>query len=119
MLDTTVCIATLKSGSPCPNKVKNGNLCGIHGKKKEVNDCPICFDVINKCDNSKLHCGHCFHKKCLNKWFENQKNTCPICRVIIPGISIVHQTVEYLPVVTTEIFETIRMHVRIVETPYP
>jgi hypothetical protein len=25
-------------------------------------------------------CGHVFHDACLRSWFDEQKNTCPICR---------------------------------------
>lgn len=46
--------------------------------------CSICREDINTTENNNIkrkitHCGHVFHQKCLDKWFENRK-TCPICR---------------------------------------
>ncbi|KAL2543295.1 RING/U-box superfamily protein [Abeliophyllum distichum] len=29
---------------------------------------------------SELSCKHFFHKGCLEKWFDNQHTTCPLCR---------------------------------------
>jgi hypothetical protein len=40
--------------------------------------CTICLE---KCAN-KLACGHYFHKKCIANW-EQQSNTCPVCRIEI------------------------------------
>jgi hypothetical protein len=37
-------------------------------------ECAICMDVVT---NFVLHCGHCFHEKCLSGWKER---TCPMCR---------------------------------------
>ncbi|CAI0462435.1 unnamed protein product [Linum tenue] len=31
---------------------------------------------------SELSCKHFFHKGCLQKWFDNQHATCPLCRSI-------------------------------------
>lgn len=31
---------------------------------------------------SELPCKHFFHKGCLEKWFHNKHNTCPLCRSI-------------------------------------
>ncbi|XP_011086652.1 probable E3 ubiquitin-protein ligase XERICO [Sesamum indicum] len=32
---------------------------------------------------SELSCKHFFHKGCLDKWFDNQHITCPLCRSIM------------------------------------
>ncbi|KAK1381517.1 E3 ubiquitin-protein ligase RNF181 [Heracleum sosnowskyi] len=29
------------------------------------------------------YCQHLFHKGCLEKWFENQHTTCPLCRSVL------------------------------------
>lgn len=39
--------------------------------------CVICYQKMG--DATILRCSHKFHKKCIDKWFE-QKPTCPICR---------------------------------------
>jgi len=54
------------------------------GNKKEEEDCPICFEKINKEDNiPKLPCKHKFHKQCLEQVCRRRSNTdvpCPLCR---------------------------------------
>lgn len=32
---------------------------------------------------SELSCKHFFHKGCLDKWFDNQHISCPLCRSIM------------------------------------
>lgn len=42
--------------------------------------CAVCYDDMQ--DNSgckRLPCGHCYHRHCLRKWFE-QHSSCPYCR---------------------------------------
>ena len=44
--------------------------------------CPICLDYIVEPSilyAVKTSCNHSFHRKCLDKWLDNNK-TCPICR---------------------------------------
>ena len=47
-------------------------------------ECSICLTKqiipMNKCITQ---CNHTFCKECLDMWFDNGKNTCPICRHII------------------------------------
>ena len=57
---------------------------------KKVTKCTICFNDISDPDIiTMLKCGHYFHKKCINIWFEttnyeihiyNNSNKCPYCR---------------------------------------
>ena len=43
-------------------------------------ECPICYDLIlHKKKTIDLGC-HQFCKSCINKWFANGGNTCPMCR---------------------------------------
>jgi hypothetical protein len=44
-------------------------------------DCAICQDTIATTQNCRkiLHCGHWFHKDCIDPWFQ-QNVQCPICR---------------------------------------
>jgi len=47
-----------------------------------INDCPICLEVIEKKEIVTTNCNHCFHKKCLLCSLINKK-ACPICRSTI------------------------------------
>ena len=57
----------------------------IHKNDKLIlnkNKCPICLEdyKINEY-KEYYHCNHCFHKKCIDKWFkDNDCKECPICR---------------------------------------
>ena len=46
--------------------------------------CPICCDEFKVKQYKRIlnKCSHCFHKKCIDKWFrKNQGNmNCPLCR---------------------------------------
>lgn len=41
--------------------------------------CAICLSEQHKHTTTRLDCGHCFHKTCINSWFE-RSTTCPTCR---------------------------------------
>lgn len=42
--------------------------------------CSICYEYLRSFQIVReLNCGHKFHQKCVDKWFEN-KDTCPLCR---------------------------------------
>ncbi|XWS22660.1 hypothetical protein CRYUN_Cryun29cG0055300 [Craigia yunnanensis] len=46
-------------------------------------ECCVClcgFEADEKV--SELSCKHFFHKGCLEKWFDNNHSTCPLCRSI-------------------------------------
>ncbi len=49
----------------------------------ELDVCSICHDnyKVNEFKRELNICGHIFHKKCIDKWFLNNKNLeCPLCR---------------------------------------
>tara|TARA_Y100000389_G_scaffold17301_2_gene15153 strand:- start:16779 stop:17537 length:759 start_codon:yes stop_codon:yes gene_type:complete len=46
--------------------------------KEEPNKCSICL-VDTIVNIKKLHCGHEFHKHCIDSWL-SRNNTCPNCR---------------------------------------
>jgi len=55
-------------------------------KVKETIDieCPICLDEIKLGEFQKtLVCTHCFHKKCIDRWFKKDNDLCPMCRTKI------------------------------------
>ncbi|XP_078432172.1 putative E3 ubiquitin-protein ligase XERICO [Wolffia australiana] len=44
-------------------------------------DCRVClgrFEVESLVN--RLSCGHVFHNACLDRWFDYQRFTCPLCR---------------------------------------
>ena len=46
--------------------------------------CPICLDNFQIGEYYReLDCTHCFHKKCIDKWFKKDHSECPMCRKII------------------------------------
>lgn len=55
-----------------------------HKVKEEVVDteCPICLEQLHKGEYQKvLDCKHCFHKKCIDRWFKKDNDFCPMCRL--------------------------------------
>jgi len=55
-----------------------------HKVKKEttLHECPICLEEINTGEyEKKLNCNHCFHKKCIDRWFNKENDCCPMCRL--------------------------------------
>ena len=69
------CSSKTKTGRKCQRSVKNsGDVCPTH-----KNTCSICMEIIESGMNT-LPCKHQFHEKCINKWKDEGKNTCPCCR---------------------------------------
>ncbi len=54
-------------------------------------DCAVCQDSITTTQECRkiLHCGHSFHKDCIDPWFR-QNVACPVCRFDIRD----HRTAE-------------------------
>jgi hypothetical protein len=48
----------------------------------DLYDCAICYDKIQKENNSKTKCGHYFCGTCLEAWL-GINTTCPMCRTVI------------------------------------
>ncbi|KAG9160573.1 hypothetical protein Leryth_020726 [Lithospermum erythrorhizon] len=59
------------------NDDKNNN-------KWRLMECCVCLNRFEGDEEvSELSCKHFFHKGCLEKWFDNQHTTCPLCRSIL------------------------------------
>ena len=48
--------------------------------KKEIHDCPICLETIEKNNYIRTECGHTFHASCLMRHTATNGYTCPCCR---------------------------------------
>lgn len=47
-------------------------------------ECCVCLSGFEADQEvSELSCKHFFHKGCLEKWFDNQHSTCPLCRSVL------------------------------------
>ena len=44
------------------------------------NNCTICFTEISEEEKITLDCKHFFCNPCIQDWFNNGKNSCPLCR---------------------------------------
>ena len=49
-------------------------------KKDECNDCPICFETIEKNNCVRTECNHAFHASCLMRHTATNGYSCPYCR---------------------------------------
>ena len=59
-----------------------------------VEACSVCFENTGGPASWWLtHCGHAFHARCLRKWVDTGKHTCPLCRAPIeaPGHACVRR----------------------------
>jgi len=68
----------------CERKVHRA--CEVLSKRKnELHLCPYCIEFLPRGRSSSkvvFHCGHCFHTRCANQWYDDHpKGTghCPIC----------------------------------------
>jgi len=62
-------------------KTKNELVEAIAFRYSKEIECLICSEVI--CEAAivtVLSCGHLFHQFCVNKWFKEYQNSCPLCR---------------------------------------
>jgi hypothetical protein len=42
--------------------------------------CSICLNEVKRTRRNAIRCGHIFHQTCIEKWKEQGKYTCPVCR---------------------------------------
>ena len=65
----------------------------INKKKKQKEDCSICFEIPNYSDLVTTNCNHHFCRTCYDKWMANSINisnsvsvSCPNCRKLNPKL---------------------------------
>lgn len=57
------------------NKVENAN-----DLEENEKTCGVCLENFSDGDDiRKLHCSHCFHKNCIDRWL-HQVASCPMCK---------------------------------------
>lgn len=52
---------------------------------KSRNMCAVCLGRISKRDEIRelCNCSHVFHRECLDRWVDEKKVTCPLCRAAL------------------------------------
>lgn len=67
----------------CERDIKVSNFALGGGRTTTVEECCVCLCKFGEEEEvSELSCKHFFHRKCLDKWFDNHHSTCPLCRSI-------------------------------------
>lgn len=67
-------------------------------KAAKQTECAICQEDFAPGERvSETQCGHTFHDACLNRWFTQEQNTCPMCRAGGIKDSCVKSTYEAAP----------------------
>ena len=71
---------------PTPEQINSATSLTPHTEVEESILCAICQDHTCPADTNEWReievCGHLYHKKCIDRWFETSVN-CPICRIDI------------------------------------
>ncbi|KAM1074208.1 hypothetical protein ACFX11_019384 [Malus domestica] len=58
---------------------KNPTIC--YTKKLKATECSVCLSDFEEGDKIRqLKCKHTFHQGCLDKWLQEYRATCPLCR---------------------------------------
>ena len=90
---TTLCADIVKyTGLPCCRPVIDFTKhCGYHAvnKKTRTRRVPRMLEECAICYTNMLHtqprqaCGHRFHDRCIVRWLNTGRNTCPLCRMVL------------------------------------
>jgi hypothetical protein len=72
------CSALTQVGERCKNVCTADHAtCRSH---VVLGECPICIESMTHRTSRYINCNHRFHKTCLNRWKDQGKRTCPVCR---------------------------------------
>ena len=58
----------------------------LHDNRPATDKCCICLQEMEENETKALHCGHEFHKICIDKYFEHEtdwdiyEKSCPLCK---------------------------------------
>ena len=88
------CSALTAKNRRCKNACLQGKQTCFNHTLFDAFECVVCHgDVTNNAQSYKLNCDHRFCKTCITNWIKHDKDTCPICRAIIP----IHMIVDLVP----------------------
>lgn len=73
---------TIENQCTCVNDIQNKkNMYESCLSEISENECSICLDTQDDKNETVIgRCKHLFHKKCIDQWIDNGKETCPLCR---------------------------------------
>lgn len=72
------CSATTASGERCKNACMiDSEMCRVH---TTLGECSICMESMTLRTSRNIGCNHRFHSNCLERWKDQGKRTCPVCR---------------------------------------
>lgn len=72
------CSATTARGEMCKNAcLTDCETCRVHAA---LGECPICMESMTLRTSRRIDCNHRFHNKCIDRWKDQGKRTCPVCR---------------------------------------
>lgn len=59
--------------------------------------CPICLeDFVYGSELNQLHCGHCYHPKCIVPWLKERSPVCPLCKIDVRVSMIESEELAYV-----------------------
>lgn len=87
------CVALTLKNKRCKNSCLHGKYTCFNHTQFDQYECVICNnEVSSQTDSFTLECHHRFCKNCIKSWFEQQKDTCPMCRSRV-SLQIIRQLV--------------------------
>lgn len=73
------------------------NNCKVYAEIEDSQLCLICLDNLDLFDVEHNICNNCnikCHKKCIEKWYKNNKNKCPVCLKDKTQINIIENSIQ-------------------------
>lgn len=85
---TEFCRKARNTAGPSTGRSQAGPSNRSSNKKKSQpvpDPCPVCYNNASPTRNTKLKCGHLYHKNCLKQWITTSRRPgakpgCPMCR---------------------------------------
>ena len=73
------------------------NNCKVYAEIEDSQLCLICLDNLDLFDVEHNICNNCnikCHKKCIETWYKNNKNICPICLKNKTEINVIDNSIQ-------------------------